>query len=168
VFESPWAHPSHSFIPNFSFRVVFGKRPYNGILPVNDLLLILRLQSEILVRLNGIRSRPPREGWQRVHTRNVLWVSSRCPICEFACPDTGVRSPGNKWHTVRSMVKCCNCDWEGKEEELVEEPGNLMFYDHVLINSLKDVEVTRVNFLCPKCGAMIKSRRLINGMVMQK
>ena len=64
-------------------------------------------------------------------------------------------------------MKCYNCDWEGREEELIKEQGNLMFYDYVLINSTKDVEVTRINYMCPKCGAMIKSRRSINGMVME-
>jgi len=66
------------------------------------------------------------------------------------------------------LVKCYSCDWEGKEEELVREPGNLMFYDNLLKDQLKGAEVTRVNLNCPKCGKMIKSQRLINGMVFEK
>jgi hypothetical protein len=62
------------------------------------------------------------------------------------------------------MVKCYNCDWEGKEEELVEKPGDLHFYDYVVGNSMK-IEVTRSNHHCPKCDAMLKSHRLIGGMI---
>ncbi len=60
------------------------------------------------------------------------------------------------------MVKCYKCGWEGKEEEQVKELGNLMFYDHLLMNSLNGVRVTRSNFLCPKCGEMLNSQRLID------
>ncbi|MCX6651577.1 MAG: hypothetical protein NT131_07995 [Methanomassiliicoccales archaeon] len=69
---------------------------------------------------------------------------------------------------VRPVVKCYNCDWEGKDEELVDKPGNLLFYDYVLINNLKDAKVTRSNLLCPKCGTVIKSRRLIDGVIFDR
>ncbi len=62
------------------------------------------------------------------------------------------------------MVKCYKCDWEGKEEELVQRPGNLQLYDYVIGNSMK-AEVTRMDHLCPRCGEVLKSHRLIGGMV---
>lgn len=66
------------------------------------------------------------------------------------------------------MVKCYSCDWEGNDEELVREPGELMFYDHLLKNNLKNVEVTRINILCPKCRTLIKSQRCIDGVVFER
>jgi len=60
------------------------------------------------------------------------------------------------------LVKCYKCGWEGKEEEQIKELGNLMFYDQVLMNSLKGVRVTRSNLLCPKCGELLKSQRQID------
>ena len=66
------------------------------------------------------------------------------------------------------MVKCYKCDWEGSEEELVREPGSLMFYGNLLKDQLKGAEVTRVNLLCPKCGNMLKSQRLIDGVVFDR
>ncbi|TFG55621.1 MAG: hypothetical protein E4H30_06900 [Methanomassiliicoccus sp.] len=66
------------------------------------------------------------------------------------------------------MVKCYNCDWEGKEEEQVKELGNLMFYDNLLMSSLKGVRVIRFNLLCPRCGVMLKSKRLIDSMVVEE
>lgn len=65
---------------------------------------------------------------------------------------------------MSSIIKCYCCEWEGEEEELAQEPANLMFYDQVLMDSLQGVEVTRVNLICPKCGTMVKSRRLIDGV----
>lgn len=66
------------------------------------------------------------------------------------------------------MLRCCDCGWEGNEEELIKEKAGLYYYDRVLMDSLKGVEVTRVNFLCPVCGSMIKTRRVVNGTVMDK
>lgn len=60
-------------------------------------------------------------------------------------------------------MKCHKCDWEGPEEKLVETPGNLMFYDHVAINTM-GLNVTRSNHLCPNCGEMLRSRRLVDGV----
>lgn len=65
-------------------------------------------------------------------------------------------------------MKCYSCDWEGDEDELVREPGNLMFYDQLLKDQLNGAEVGRVNLLCPKCGAMFKSQRTIDGVVFEK
>ncbi|MEI6795923.1 MAG: hypothetical protein WCK39_03590 [Methanomassiliicoccales archaeon] len=61
------------------------------------------------------------------------------------------------------MLRCFACGWEGAEEELIEKPGNLMFYDHMAMNTLK-MEVTRLNHQCPKCGEVLRSRRLIDGV----
>ncbi|MDD1756033.1 MAG: hypothetical protein LUQ39_04275 [Methanomassiliicoccales archaeon] len=62
------------------------------------------------------------------------------------------------------MLKCFRCEWEGKEEELVEKPGNLQFYDYVAASTMK-IDVTRSDHQCPRCGAILKSHRLIGGMV---
>jgi predicted RNA-binding Zn-ribbon protein involved in translation (DUF1610 family) len=61
------------------------------------------------------------------------------------------------------MVRCHSCGWEGKEEELVEKPGNLMFYDYMAQETFK-MEVTRISSTCPKCGEVLKSRRLVGGV----
>lgn len=65
---------------------------------------------------------------------------------------------------MRFLFKCFNCGWEGKEEELVEKPGNLMFYDYIAINTT-GLEVTRSDHLCPKCGQMLRTHRFIGGMM---
>jgi C4-type Zn-finger protein len=62
------------------------------------------------------------------------------------------------------MVKCYKCEWEGKEEELVEKPGNLQFYDHVAANTM-NMDVARSDYQCPRCGETLKTHRLIGGMV---
>ncbi len=64
-------------------------------------------------------------------------------------------------------MKCYNCGWEGKEDDLVEKPGELMFYDYVLANTLS-LEVTRTNHQCPKCGTTLKSHRVAGGMVIDQ
>lgn len=66
------------------------------------------------------------------------------------------------------MAKCYSCDWEGDEEEMIVEPASLLFYDILLQDSLKGAEVTRSNLLCPKCRTIVKSCRLIDGMVMDR
>ena len=63
-----------------------------------------------------------------------------------------------------TAVHCFKCGWDGEEAELIERPGNLMFYDYMAQNTL-GVEVSRVNQECPKCGEMLKSHRMVNGMV---
>jgi hypothetical protein len=65
------------------------------------------------------------------------------------------------------MVKCYKCEWEGKEEELVEKPSSLQFYDYVIANSLT-VDVARSDHQCPRCGAILKSHRLVGGMVLDQ
>jgi predicted RNA-binding Zn-ribbon protein involved in translation (DUF1610 family) len=62
------------------------------------------------------------------------------------------------------MVKCNKCDWEGAEAELVEKPGNLMFYDRVAIDSGVP-DVTRIDYRCPRCGELLKTHRVIGGVV---
>ena len=61
------------------------------------------------------------------------------------------------------MIRCHACGWEGAEEDLVKKPGNLMFYDRMTADTMK-VDVTRVNRECPKCGEVLRSRRLIGGV----
>lgn len=61
-------------------------------------------------------------------------------------------------------IKCHNCDWQGREEDLLERPAGLQLYDYVAMQSLK-TEVTRAEYLCPRCGTVLKSHRLIGGMV---
>jgi hypothetical protein len=42
-------------------------------------------------------------------------------------------------------------------------PGNLMFYDYMAQETFK-MEVTRISSTCPKCGEVLKSRRLVGGV----
>ena len=65
---------------------------------------------------------------------------------------------------VSAMVKCYHCNWEGKEEDLVDRPGNLIFYDYVAIN-MGMPDVIRTDYLCPNCHEMLRSHRMSNGMV---
>jgi predicted RNA-binding Zn-ribbon protein involved in translation (DUF1610 family) len=65
---------------------------------------------------------------------------------------------------VRSLIRCYKCNWEGSEEQLVETPGNLIFYDYVAIN-MGIPDIARTDFLCPRCGEMLRSHRMSNGMV---
>ncbi|MCG7845240.1 MAG: hypothetical protein MIO90_07410 [Methanomassiliicoccales archaeon] len=74
---------------------------------------------------------------------------------------TNAKRVWNERSVVRALEKCYNCNWEGKEEELVKEPGNLMFYDQLLMDQLNGAKVTRSNLLCPRCGTMIRSQRSI-------
>ncbi|OPY33225.1 MAG: hypothetical protein A4E32_00899 [Methanomassiliicoccales archaeon PtaU1.Bin124] len=64
-------------------------------------------------------------------------------------------------------MRCFNCAWEGPEEELVEKPGSLIFYDFVAQQTL-GMEVTRSNQHCPKCDSILKSHRLVGGMVLDQ
>jgi hypothetical protein len=64
-------------------------------------------------------------------------------------------------------VRCHKCAWAGEEKDLVEEPGNLIFYDYVAINTL-GMDVTRSNRLCPQCREVLRTHRLVNGMVFDK
>ncbi len=65
---------------------------------------------------------------------------------------------------VNAVVICYRCNWEGKEEDLTERPGNLIFYDYVAIN-MGMPDVIRKDYLCPNCHEMLRSHRMINGMV---
>lgn len=65
------------------------------------------------------------------------------------------------------MIKCHKCGWEGTEQELIEKPGNLYFYDRLAKDTFK-MNVTRSDYHCPNCGEKLRSHRLINGMVFDK
>jgi len=45
----------------------------------------------------------------------------------------------------------------------VPKEGGLLFYDILFKDQFK-IEMTRMNYHCPKCGNMIESRRVIPGM----
>ncbi len=64
-------------------------------------------------------------------------------------------------------MRCYNCEWEGNEESLVESQGSLLFYDYVAANAMM-IDVTRTNHSCPKCGTILKSHRVIGGMVLDQ
>ena len=61
------------------------------------------------------------------------------------------------------MTRCYNCNWEGKEEDLVEKPGNLIFYDYMAVN-MGMPGIIRADHLCPNCGEMLRSHRMSCGM----
>ncbi len=65
------------------------------------------------------------------------------------------------------MTTCYKCGWEGGENELVERPGNLLFYDN-LLKDKTTAEITRREYLCPKCGEVLSSKRLIDGIVFNR
>lgn len=65
------------------------------------------------------------------------------------------------------MIRCYSCNWEGNEENLVEKPGVLIFYDYMMRDAL-GMDINRVNYLCPSCGEMLRSHRMSNGMVFDK
>jgi len=67
-----------------------------------------------------------------------------------------------------SALKCHRCGWEGEEPELVERLGSPIFYDFVAMNTMKGLEITRQNLECPKCGEILRSHRLVGGMVMDQ
>lgn len=56
------------------------------------------------------------------------------------------------------MVFCSCCGWEGNENELVEKEGAFILYDHVLSNAYS-LEMKRMNYHCPKCDSIIKTKR---------
>lgn len=62
-----------------------------------------------------------------------------------------------------TMGKCASCGWEGKREEMQSKEGGLLFYDH-FYKTTYNIDITRVNYFCPRCGAMIESRRVIPGL----
>jgi len=68
---------------------------------------------------------------------------------------------------VSDLVECYKCGWKGQEDELVEKPGNLLFYDYVAANTM-GLDVTRADHQCPKCGTTLLSHRLGGGMVMDQ
>lgn len=60
-------------------------------------------------------------------------------------------------------LRCPKCDWEGEKKDSDAKEGVLIFYD-LLFKDQFNVEMTRMNYFCPKCGGMIESRRVIPGM----
>jgi hypothetical protein len=46
----------------------------------------------------------------------------------------------------------------------VEKPGNLQFYNYVAANSMM-MDIARSDHQCPRSGAILKSHRLVGGMV---
>lgn len=62
---------------------------------------------------------------------------------------------------------CYERGWEGDEGLLVEKLGNLVFHHYVAVNT-KMVEVTRTDHHCPRCGNVLKSHRLVGGMVLDQ
>jgi len=65
------------------------------------------------------------------------------------------------------MAACYKCGWEGDESEMTERPANLLFYDH-LLKEKTTAEITRREYLCPKCGEELSSKRLIDGIVFNR
>ncbi len=65
------------------------------------------------------------------------------------------------------MTICYKCGWEGEESEMTERPGNLLFYD-ILLKEKTTAEITRKEYLCPKCGEVVCSKRLIDGIVFNR
>lgn len=66
------------------------------------------------------------------------------------------------------VAKCYSCGWEGADEGTIEEPAALQFYDILMKDSFKGAEVTRSNQLCPVCRSIIRSRRSIDGVPMDR
>jgi len=62
------------------------------------------------------------------------------------------------------MVKCSSCEWDGREEELVEEPSGLFLYDYVIAEKIKG-DITRSSYLCPRCKTTLQSHRKIDGFI---
>lgn len=77
------------------------------------------------------------------------------------------REIGDYLSSEMSSLKCYNCDWEGKEEDLVEKQGSLLFYDYVASNTMM-LDVTRTDHHCPSCQATLKSHRVVGGMVLDQ
>jgi predicted RNA-binding Zn-ribbon protein involved in translation (DUF1610 family) len=67
----------------------------------------------------------------------------------------------------RTGLRCHGCGWEGQETDLVEKEGGLIYYDF-LAKEYLGMEVTRSNNHCPKCDEILRSHRLMNGMVFDK
>jgi len=61
------------------------------------------------------------------------------------------------------MTRCSACGWEGKREEMVSQEGGLLFYDYFYKNNY-NIEIIRMSYLCPHCGALVESRRIIPGL----
>jgi len=70
---------------------------------------------------------------------------------------------------VRSnvMTNCYKCGWEGEENEMSERPGNLLFYD-ILLKDKTTAEITRKEYLCPRCGDVLCSKRLVDGIAFNR
>ncbi len=65
------------------------------------------------------------------------------------------------------MARCYKCEWEGEDDELVERPGNLLFYDNLLKEQI-DAEITRKEYLCPRCGEILFSKRFVDGIMFNR
>jgi predicted RNA-binding Zn-ribbon protein involved in translation (DUF1610 family) len=65
------------------------------------------------------------------------------------------------------MTICYRCGWEGEENEMTERPGNLLFYDN-LLKEKTTAEITRLEYLCPKCGEVVCSKRFVDGILFNR
>ena len=65
------------------------------------------------------------------------------------------------------MASCYKCGWEGEEDELKQRPVNLLFYDNIL-KEKTTAEITRREYLCLRCGEVLSSKRLIDGIVFSR
>lgn len=65
------------------------------------------------------------------------------------------------------MASCYKCGWEGEDGKMKERPANLLFYDHLLKDKIA-AEITRKEYICPICGEVLSSKRLIDGMVFSR
>lgn len=65
---------------------------------------------------------------------------------------------------MNHMASCYRCGWEGHDEELVERAGNLHFYDHLIMQNTT-AGIARKEFACPKCGEVLKSKRIFGDLV---
>jgi len=50
---------------------------------------------------------------------------------------------------------------------MTERPANLLFYDH-LLKERTTAEITRREYLCPRCGEVLSSKRFIDGIVFNR
>jgi hypothetical protein len=61
------------------------------------------------------------------------------------------------------FLRCPKCEWEGDKKDAIAKEGGLIFYDFLFKDQFK-MEITRMNYFCPKCDNMIETRRVIPGM----
>ena len=53
------------------------------------------------------------------------------------------------------------------EDETAQRPGNPLFYD-TLLKEWTTAEIERREYLFPKCGEVLRSKRLIDGIVFNR